>query len=435
MSKIIDPMAALMVAAAYRPVPHSHFGATRNIFLGALPVFEPPDSVLGQLQKALEDRDTETLKKLATIEVNTKATTDRLTEHGARLAEIEQRMTQRPGDRSLDARRGGPTFGKSLAESDAFKALHALPEQSRKGHRADVIVKATITSLTTDAAGSAGAAVVPESQSLDVLPRRRLLVRDLLPVVAITSGSVEVPVMKARTLNAGMVAEGDAKPQSDLQLELKPFPARVIAHWMLASKQILSDVPQLEDLINGELLYGLGLKEEQQLLFGDNTGENLHGMVPQATAYSDPLAGTSGEPPIDNYIDIIGRAMLQTALGEYPADGIVMHPSDWMIIRLTKNADGDYIYGPPGGPEPIPRIFGQPVVPTQAMTVDKFLVGQFQRAATIYDRWEAHVEVSTEDSDNFRKNLVTLLGEERLAFAVKRGGALVYGDFSDALTG
>lgn len=387
-----------------------------------------------ELARALETRDGELLKKLATIETSTKTATEAVTGYSARLTEIEQRLTQRGG--GGDGLRGDTTsLGAQLVASDGFKHLQSLPEQSRKGQRVDINVRATITSLTTDAAGSAGAASVPATEGIDVMPRRALMVRDLLPVVPIEAGSVEVPVQKARTLNAGMAAEGDTKAQSDIQLELKPFPARVIAHWMLASKQILSDVPQLQALINGELLYGLGLKEDQQLLFGDNTGENLHGMVPQATAYADPLLSAAGAPAIDNFIDIIGRAMLQSALAEYPVDGIVMHPSDWMIIRLTKNEDGDYIYGPPGGPEPEPRLFGQRVVPTTGMTQDKFLVGQFARAATIYDRWEAHVEVSTEDSDNFRKNLVTLLGEERLAFAVKRPAALIYGDFTDSMAG
>ena len=67
------------------------------------------------------------------------------------------------------------------------------------------------------------------------------------------------------------------------------------------------------------------------------------------------------------------------------------------------------------------------------MTVDKFLTGAFQLGAQIFDREDANVEISTEDSDNFRKNLVTIRAEERLALAVYRPEAFVKGDFSDAL--
>src|SRR3546814_5163783 len=76
-----------------------------------------------------------------------------------------------------------------------------------------------------------------------------------------------------------------------------------------------------------------------------------------------------------------------------------------------------------------PRLWGLPVVETQAMTAGNFLTGAFRLGAQIFDRQDARVEVSTEDSDNFRKNLVTILAEERLALAVYRPEAFIRGGF------
>src|SRR3546814_12098752 len=67
-----------------------------------------------------------------------------------------------------------------------------------------------------------------------------------------------------------------------------------------------------------------------------------------------------------------------------------------------------------------PRLWGLQVVETQAMTAGNFLTGAFRLGAQIFDWQDARVEVSTEDSDNFRKNLVTILAEARLALAVYR---------------
>lgn len=68
------------------------------------------------------------------------------------------------------------------------------------------------------------------------------------------------------------------------------------------------------------------------------------------------------------------------------------------------------------------------MVATQAMGVDKALVGAFNLAAQIFDRQDATVDVSTEDGDNFRRNKVTIRAEERLALAIYRPQAIVYGD-------
>ena len=65
------------------------------------------------------------------------------------------------------------------------------------------------------------------------------------------------------------------------------------------------------------------------------------------------------------------------------------------------------------------------------MQVDKFLTGAFKLGAQVFDRWQARVEVATENEDDFVKNMVTILAEERLALAVYRPQAFIYGDFGN----
>jgi HK97 family phage major capsid protein len=280
----------------------------------------------------------------------------------------------------------------------------------------------------TSGSSSAGALYAPQRDMLSTLPQQRLTIRDLLPTIQVTSGSVEYPKQTTRTNNAATVAEGVTKAESALAYDLTSVPIRTIAHWVTASRQILEDAPQLQGIIDTELTYGLKLVEEGQLLNGGGTGTDLSGIYTQATAFAPEF--TMAAP---NMIDIIGLAVLQQALTNLPADGIVLSEADWTRIRMIKDADGRYIMGDPGA-EVSPRIFGLPVVASQSMTADKFMVGSFQQSATLYDRWEARVEVSTEDSDNFRKNLVTILAEERIGLAVKKTLGFTKGDFSDAIT-
>ena len=185
----------------------------------------------------------------------------------------------------------------------------------------------------------------------------------------------------------------------------------------------------LQSYIDGRLRYGLALVEENQLLNGSGTGTDLAGIYTQATAFTPPIT----IPATVTRIDVLRLAMLQTALSELMATGVVLHPADWAAIELLKDGQGQFIVGNPQGTI-TPTLWGQPVVSTQSMATGKFLTGAFQLGAQIFDRMDAVVEISTEDDQNFRKNLVTVLAEERLALAVYRPEAFVKGDFTAAAT-
>jgi len=336
------------------------------------------------------------------------------------VAEIEQKLGR--VTKSEDER--PKSLGERFVEDEAVKAW--LAGNPTKG-KADMRVKATLTSLTTDAAGSVGDAIAPTRLAgIQPLPQRRMTVRSLIAPGQMDGSTVEYVQETGFTNNAGMVAEGAAKPSSDIKLELKSTSAKVVAHWMKASKQVLEDIPQLRSMIDARLTYGLDFKEESQLLNGDNTGQNLHGIIPQATAYSAPVSLADL-----NVIDVIRLAMLQASLAEYPASGTVMHPIDWAAIETLKDSVGRYIIGNPQGGI-TPTLWRLPVVETQAITVNKFLTGAFMMGAQVFDRWDTRIEVGYEN-DDFTKNLVTILGEERLALAVYRPEAFIYGDFNVAL--
>jgi HK97 family phage major capsid protein len=328
--------------------------------------------------------------------------------------------------RLLEGHVGGQQRAKSVGElfTESDKVKEFL-SQARPRGRVDMEVKATLTSLTTVAAGSVGDAInQTRLPGILELPQRRLTVRDLLTPGTMDGNTLEYVKETGFTNNAAPVAEGALKPSSDIQFDLVSTSAKVIAHWMKASRQVLDDISQLRSIIDQRLLYGLAYVEEAQLLNGDGTGQNLLGLIPQATAYAAPITLTA-----PTSIDMMRLAMLQAALAEYPATGHVMNPIDWAWIETLKDAEGRYIIGNPQG-SISPTLWGLPVVTTQAIAVDKFLTGAFRLGAQVFDRWAARVEVATENEDDFVKNLVTVLSEERLALAVYRPQAFIYGDFA-----
>src|SRR5690606_12877801 len=115
-----------------------------------------------------------------------------------------------------------------------------------------------------------------------------------------------------------------------------------IAHLFKASRQVLEDAAQLASYIDKRARDGLADVEEAQLLNGNGTGQNLTGLIPNATQFDAALVKAG-----DNKADIIRRAILHVRLAEYRADGIVMHPTDWADIEVLKETTGGYIWSNP----------------------------------------------------------------------------------------
>jgi HK97 family phage major capsid protein len=376
------------------------------------------DDVKAVAQKALSEAE-----KNGGLTTDMKKTVDEMlikqNELINQLADIEQKQARKSGQ---------PEQRKSFGAQALEGHLEEIKGLLSKRGRVNMPVKAIISALTTDADGSAGDLIVPQRiPGILGLAERRMTVRDLITPGTTTSNALQYVKETGFTNNAATVSEtsGATKPQSEIKFDIMTTAVSTIAHWVLATKQILDDVPQLQSYIDGRLRYGLMYVEEAQLLMGAGTGTDLNGIYTQATAYSAPFV-ISGA----TMIDTLRLAMLQAELAEYPSTGIVLHPSDWARIELTKTDDGAYLFANPQGTTQA-RLWGLPVVATQAMTIDKFLVGAFKLGAQVFDREDANVEISTEDSDNFRKNLVTVRAEERLALAVYRPEAFIKGDLGN----
>lgn len=312
--------------------------------------------------------------------------------------------------------------GARMSVGEAFTSAQGFEAFAAKGKGSFTApVKAAITS----GGSSAGSLIQPDRIGMVNPVDQRLFLRDLLNWGRTTSNAIEYVQELLFTNSAAPVGELATKPESDITFEMKSAPVATIAHWIKASKQVLADAPMLQAYINGRLMYGLKLKEEQQLLKGSGVGLNLNGIYTQATAYANPGVTVQAETPIDR----LRLAMLQVALSEFDTDGIVLNPIDWAGIELTKTTDNAYLFASPTG-QVAPTLWGRPVVATQAMTAKDFLVGAFRMGAQGWDREDANIEVSTEDGSNFTTNALTIRCEERVGLTVFRPTAFVRGSLT-----
>lgn len=333
----------------------------------------------------------------------------------AAIGELEQHVAQMP---LANAKHIVETVGQQVISAEALKTFSASVEG---GKRVSIPVNAAL--ISSDVAE--GVVEPQRLPGIDTAPKQRLFIRDLIAPGRTSSPAIFWVQQTGFTNKAAVVAENTTKPYSDIAFATKITPVTTIAHMFKASKQILDDFAQLQSTVDAEMRYGLKYVEEQEILFGDGTGVHLHGIVPQASAFSAEFRVEQ-----QNGIDDLRLAMLQAQLARFPASGHVLHFIDWAKIELTKDTLGRYILANPSGLTG-PTLWGLPVVATEAAAFKgKFLTGAFNAGAQIFDREDANVVISTENADDFEKNMISIRCEERLALAVKRPEAFIYGSFT-----
>jgi len=189
-----------------------------------------------------------------------------------------------------------------------------------------------------------------------------------------------------------------------------------IAEWVPATKRSLADVAQLEGLINDELRADIKEAEEDHILNGDGTGENLTGIM--------NTSGIQTQAFVDDLFTTVRKAITKARVaGRVVPNGIVVNPETAEQVDLARDADGRFFYGGPFSMGPR-TLWGLPLIESEAIAADEALLGDF-RKAVLWDREQTTVTVTDSHEDFFVRNLVAILAEERVAFAVTRAPAFV----------
>lgn len=364
-----------------------------------------------------ETLDTEFTKKLDEHIAETKDAQTKTQELAHKLEALSTNV------KSIQADTTDP-LEKAFKDNTEFKSFADGGARGRFG--VEVEGQKAITTVT-----AAGLMPQPYRDSIVSMERNRFVMRDLLTIIPVTSGSVEYAQQNLRTNAAAPVAEGAAKPYSDYGWTTQTAAIRTLAHLAKLSKQSVEDIPRLLAEIQSEMRYGLSALEETQLLFGNGTGQNINGIMPQAIGFNQ--AATLAKVKNATAIDVLRMAILQVVLANAPVDGIVLNPTDWALIELTKTTDNAYLFariqGAIGN-----QLWNTRIVDTPSMTADNFLVGGFAYGAHMYQRTGVQVDLSTENDKDFENNMMTLRVEERIGLGVLRPYAFSKGVFTTILT-
>ena len=348
------------------------------------------------------------------------------------------------------------SIGQMFVESPEFKTLNGgrngvnmvAPWQAALS-LTSYNVKDVYSALPSGTPGSFGTI---QRDAMVLPPTRTKRVRDLFPTRTTTAAvieyfrqigftSVAAPGVSASAYStnnaAGSVAERSGsdfglKPQSSFQFVGEQAAVRTLAHWEAAHRNVLADEPQLRSIIDNELMYGLRLLEDNQILNGNGSGENLRGVLQTSGIQTYDWSDGAALPVKDTKADALRRAATLSYLAYYEPSGIVMHPNDWEDIELTKDSNGQYLIAVSVAMGGEPRVWRMPIVDTPAIAEGTALVGAFGTGAQLYDREQASIRISEQHADFFVRNAVVILAEQRLALAVKRPEAFVKVNFDSA---
>jgi hypothetical protein len=335
------------------------------------------------------------------------------------------------------------SLGEAFTDSEEFKALvkqggATMPtpwEVSGRditGYGQKDVYNAGYTGSWAVQPGLAGAQFDP------MVPRqtRTMRVRDLFPVSTTAANLIDYFRVLGfasdrldTSSSASVVPDRSSgafglKPQSSLTFQTAQAPVRTIAHYEVAHRNVLDDVPQLQSTINNELLYGLRLTEDAQILSGTGNGEDILGIYNTPGIQTHLQSSNAG----DTQADAIRRALTKVELAYYEPTGVVIHPYDWEDVELTKGDTNDhYAITMNVAIGADKRLWSVPVVSTPATPEKTFLVGAFGLGAQIYDRQQANIRIAEQHADFFIRNAVVILAEQRLAMAVKRPESFVKG--------
>lgn len=346
---------------------------------------------------------------------------------GERMRHVENIIVRLRGSGASAALQQAPSLAASVMDADSFRAYReGKSDRCQMPVQAASILRTARQVITSPIGGDPVSPTIAQpdrAPSIAAGPQQTRWLFQLMPQLPATAGSVEYVRETAFDNQAApQSAEGAAKAESNMQFELINRPVPTIAHWVKVSRQALSDSAALGRHLDARLIYGLLVKLEAQMIVGDGVGANMAGLL-----HADNHTAYPGGEPGDTTIDTVRRALGMLEAASYLPDVVILNPLDWVAMELLKDQESRYLLGDPKAPSPN-TVWNRIVYPAPSMPQGQFIAAALAQSTSFYSREQALVRLSDSDDDNFRKNLVTALGELRALSVTNVPAGVIAGD-------
>lgn len=305
------------------------------------------------------------------------------------------------------------SFGDAFAEqvAEAFEAKQAEIKEFQKNKNAKLTIDLKAVGTMTLSNNLSGDGVATYNSRQGLVPAQKINFRDLIPTAVSPTGLYVTYRETGTEGSIGIQTEGNLKSQIDYDLTEVKVVSDYIAGFARFSKQMMFQLPFLQNTLQRMLLRDFYKKENATFFSAVSSA---------ATGSTTTSASVDAEQLVDwiaNQLD-----------ANFEASFALVSYAQWADLLKTKPTD----YSVPGGfvidANGNVRIAGVPVIGASWVTNDKALIID----ANYLERVETEglrVEFSYEDSDNFQKNLVTARVECFEDINIMRTDAIIYGSF------
>jgi HK97 family phage major capsid protein len=353
----------------------------------------------------------------------TKSAGSRLASFEEKLGTVEKSMT----DFILDAKNNNPAKKEDMlakafeANADKFKAL---------GQRRDAAFGMNLKAvgdmnLTANIGSDWASKIAGLSNVILTDPFRTIHLRDILRTSTIEQNGVFKFAKKTGSEGGPAIqTEGSSKAQVDYDFTISEVTPKTIAAYAKISKQMLSRLVWLQSFVSTQMVNDL-LNVEDTNLYDYAGTSPFAGLYESASTYTP-----SGTVTIaSNRWDKLANSIAQLKALRYTPSAIMVNPIDEMELLINKESGAGYSH-PSLLTGQRMTIAGVPIISSDIVTANTFMVGDFNKAAELLFEDNIMTEFAYEDGDNFTKNLVTVRVEESIALPIYFANAMLKGSFA-----
>lgn len=210
---------------------------------------------------------------------------------------------------------------------------------------------------------------------------------------------------------AAMVAEGAPFPESTATFKGYTLPLRKIGDTLPVSEEFLEDEIMAAAELDLFLSANVENKVDEQIVNGDNLGENLKGIFSSVPAYTPVASGITDANIYDLCIKVM-ETITSTGGAKYRPDFVAMNIVDINKLKLKKDLDNNYIFD-----RQDERLAQLNIIEDNNVTANTLVLGD-SRFARIYEMGGVVLSKGSVNAQ-FAEDMMTIKARKRLAFLIR----------------